>query len=200
MSKHKNPSTLMAFSMPTRELLSLVGVREKELAEAEKAFCLYGQAREVAIQGLACSHKLAAAVELGRRAWMFPSPSGRRVRTPFDVAAVVAPKLLAASDKKAETWAIALDPRLTLAKIQEVSSAIEGLKMAIAAGCSRLVLAKSRPDRAVPKTEDAEEAEELLAKCELLDVKLVDIVLLGDDGFSSLVRLGMIPLAEHRYR
>jgi DNA repair protein RadC len=56
------------------------------------------------------------------------------------------------------------------------------------------------PARAVPTTDDARFVEQLLAAARAVGVSVVDVVILGDDGFSSLARLGMVPHADARYR
>src|SRR5688572_29222250 len=116
---------LGASSLPTKDLLAIALRRrdDDELREAERALSLYGGARDAALRAMKAGPQLLAVVELGRRAWMLPSPAGRRVRAPVDVAAVVAPRVLetdanastlASSHTDERVWLLALDARLTL--------------------------------------------------------------------------------------
>lgn len=195
----KDLRALGAHVMPTRELLALSGVAADEANEAERALALVGAARDAALQPLRSGPRLMALLELGRRAWMLPSPAGRRVRAPVDVAAICAPRFT--SDEPG-SMTIALDRRLTVARV--VSSSLEPavlLRDTLGAGVTRVAVALNRRGRrAVPSTDDAALAERLLAACALVDVKLIDIVILGDDGFSSLLRLGIVSGSEPRYR
>src|SRR5690349_11738060 len=75
---------LAAHTLASRDLLKLAGVAGGELVAAEHALSLCGPARDTALRELKCGPRLLAAVELGRRAWMLPSPAGRRIRSPVD--------------------------------------------------------------------------------------------------------------------
>src|SRR5688500_8033942 len=90
----RDVTALGAHCLSTRELLALAGVKENETAAAERALTLIGAARDSAVRALRSGPRLAAALELGRRAWMLPSPAGRRVRAPVDVAAICAPRFV----------------------------------------------------------------------------------------------------------
>lgn len=198
---------LGAASLPTKDLLAIALKRrdDDELREAERALSLHGAARDAALRAMKAGPQLLAVVELGRRAWMLPSPAGRRVRAPVDVAAVVAPRALApegdAAGLHAHAWLLALDTRLTLARVVALpvdKSAL--LRAALAAGTSRLIVAFTRAARAVPTTDDARFVDELLSAARVVGVSVLDVVILGDDGFSSLARLGLVPPADPRYR
>lgn len=194
-------TALGAHCMPTRELLTLAGVHDDEARAAEEALSLVGAARDAAVRALRSGPRLTAALELGRRAWMLPSPAGRRVRAPVDVAAICAPRFAA---DEAKDITIALDRRLTVAKV--ASTALEPalvLRATLGAGVTRVVIGVNRRGhRAVPSVDDTKRAAEMHAACALVDVTLLDIVLLGDDGFASLTRLGVLPSAgrDPRYR
>ena len=144
---------------------------------------------------------------LRRRAWMLPSPAGRRVRAPVDVAAVVAPRALedeprsTADASSSRVWLLSLDARLTLARLVPLpAEPLAILQGALAAGAVRIVVARTRPSRAVLTTDDSSFAEQLEAAARVVGVTLVDIVILGDDGFCSLMRLGTVPHVDPRYR
>ncbi len=192
---------LGAATLPTRDLVGVLlrgRAGDDELVAAERALALVGPARDAALRAHKAGPQLLAAVELGRRAWMLPSPAARRVRGPVDVAAIVAPRACLDDDG---LWVLALDVRLTLARCERVRPAPgEVLRSALAAGASRVVVAARRPARAVPDSRDEDLAERLRRAGALVGVAVVDFVILGDDGFSSLVRLGLVTPVEARYR
>jgi len=77
------------------------------------------------------------------------------------------------------------------------------LRAVLAAGATRAVVGLNRTGkRAVPTNDDTSFAEALLAASVVVGVSLVDIVILGDDGFCSLLRLGVLPADcnDSRYR
>jgi DNA repair protein RadC len=198
---------LGASSLPTKDLLALALRRrdDDELREAERALSLHGAARDAALRAMKAGPQLLAVVELGRRAWMLPSPAGRRVRAPVDVAAVVAPRALSAGAQERPdeelVWLLALDARLTLARLVAVPAEPRALlRGALVVGASRIVVACTRPARAVPTSDDARFVEALLVAARTVGVSIIDVVILGDDGFASLSRLGMVPHADPRYR
>lgn len=191
---------LGAPSLPTRDLLALaLRLRDdEELRQAEAALALHGAAREAALRSLRAGPQLVAVLELGRRAWMLPSPAGRRVCAPVDVAAVVAPRAL--TDDGC-VWVLALDARLTLARLAPVSPEPGAvLRCTLAAGATRVIVARAGPRPAVPTTQDAQLATALSAAAALVGAQLLDVVLLGDDGFASLLRLGLVAAQDPRYR
>lgn len=190
-------TTFGARALPTRELLRLLLRRADDalLDRAAHALALVGAAREVALLDLPEGPRLAAALELGRRAWMLPSPRGRRVNSPVDVAAAVAPRALAE-----ECWVMALDARLTLGRL--VPCADEPgllLRAALCGGAERMVVCTRRPLPAVPTSVDRERALELARLAAACSAPLLDWVLLGDDGFCSLLRTGLLPPVDRRY-
>lgn len=200
-TKRSDIVALGAACMPTRELLKLAGVHPEDVPAAEQALGLLGAARDARVRALRSGPRLAAALELGRRAWMLPSPAGRRVRAPIDVAAICAPRF---ADRAADCYSIALDRRLTVARVEQTATSPKAvLRAALAAGTTRAVVGLNRTGkRAVPTNDDATFAEALLAACAVVGVSLVDIVILGDDGFCSLLRLGVLPASstDNRYR
>lgn len=193
-------AALGAHCTSTRDLLKLAGADDNDALAAEHALSLVGAARDAALRSLKCGPRLLAALELGRRAWMLPSPAGRRVRGPVDVAAIAAPRF---TSDEPPAMTIALDRRLTVARL--TSGAIEPalvLRDTLGAGVTRVAVSlNKRGQRAAPTTDDTALAERLTAACALVDVKLLDVVLVGDDGFSSLRRLGLLAACgDPRYR
>lgn len=197
--QRKGITALGAHGLTNRELLKLAGVHDDEVNAAERALSLIGAARDTAVRALRSGPRLASAIELGRRAWMLPSPAGRRVRAPVDVAAICAPRFV---DEGVTNLVIALDRRLTIARVAsvELHPALV-LRETLAAGVTRVVVGVNRHGhRAVPTTDDARLADALIAACALVDVALLDVVLLGDDGFASCMRLGLMTCSDARYR
>lgn len=211
----RQPSDLRALG--ARHLSSRVLVRQllgahlndAEVDEAVGILALHHRARESALLELRHGPRLLAAVELGRRAWMSTPPVGARVAGPTAVAAVAAPFLV----DTAQMLVIALDPRGRVARLRKVGydggngdngdndSRTSVAREILLAGCRRGVVAVRVPRPAVPSAEDVETAVGVRARGELVGIDVVDWVLLGDDGFCSLLRLGLFGAAtDHRYR
>ena len=191
-------TTFGARALPARDLLRLVLHRadDASLDAADHALALVGAARDAALLDLPSGPRLAAALELGRRAWMLPSPRGRRVHSPVDVAAAVGPRAL-----PDETWVLGLDARLTLCRL--VSCAPEPgelLRAALQGGAVRLVVCARRPLPAVPAATDRAAASTLAELANACRTPLLDWVVLGDDGFCSLLRIGLMASGDRRYR
>jgi hypothetical protein len=144
-TKTRDLAALGAQLMPTRDLLALAGVHPEEASDAEHALSLHCAAREIALRPLRCGPRLVAAIELGRRAWMLPSPAGRRVRAPVDVAAVCAPRF---AGTEHDAMAIALDRRMTIARVACAPVDAVGVpRFTLAAGVTRVVVAISQRRR-----------------------------------------------------
>ena len=191
---------LGASSLPTKDLVDILlrgRVADDDLRAAERALALTGPAREAALRDHRAGPQLLAAVELGRRAWMLPSPAGRRVRSPVDVAAIVAPR----GTDDGGVVALSLDVRLTVARLEHVEKdAGAVLRSVLGAGCRRVIVAEKRAARAIPTGDDEDFADRLHKAAALVGVGVVDHVILGDDGFCSLLRLGLIASSDARYR
>lgn len=201
----KPPPDLRALG--ARHLSSRVLVRQllgthlddDEVDEAVGILALHHRARESALLELRHGPRLLAAVELGRRAWMSSPPIGARVAGPTAVAAVAAPFLV----DTAQILVIALDPRGRVARLRKVAdvSVTTVVQEILQAGCRRGVVARRVPRPAVPRDDDVEAAVNVRERGHVVDVDVVDWVLLGDDGFCSLLRLGLLgAAADHRYR
>lgn len=187
-----------ARALSQRELVRLLLPRCEPaiVDQADRALGLVGAAREAMLLDLPHGARLLAALELGRRAWHLPSPRGRRVFGPLDVAAAVGPR--ASAD---ETWVLGLDARLTLARLVPCGDEPgDLLRAALHGGAVRLAVAVRRPAPAVATSADCERAHALAAVATACRTPLLDWVVLGDDGFCSLVRLGLMVSGDRRYR
>lgn len=200
---------LGAATLPTHALVRMLVRRPMPTDEADaavRALTLVGRPREAACRALRCGPQLLAAVELGRRAWMIPSPAGRRVSGPADVVSMMAPRMT--DDSEGSAWVVALDVRLTVACVDRIATASDAwaggvLRSVLAAGASRAVLVQRRRGPAAATTLDIHTLQEVLAAAHMVDVDILDQVLVGDDGFCSLMRLGLMPadhLPDGRYR
>ena len=199
MDNEQDIMALGCHTLATRELLAAAGVDKNELEHAERALALIGAARIRALKDLKKGPALLAALELGRRAWMLPSPAGRRIRSPVDVAAVCAPRM---SDDEPECLALALDTRLTVARVEATRIEVHAiLSFALGAETSRVIVALNRRGhRAAPTADDQGLAQRLLSAASVVRVSVLDVAVLGDDGFCSLLRLGMLRASDARYR
>jgi DNA repair protein RadC len=190
-----------AAALSSQELVRILTrnrLDDAALLDATRALTLLGPARDAALLSSPAGPELLAAIELGRRAWMLPPPTGRRVRSPVDVAAIAAPRMEA---NDARALVIALDLRLQLARIEFVECAPGAmLRSALVGGASRFVVAVRKASPASPTTDDAERMRRLSEIAQEIGVPLVDAVVLGDDGFASLLRLGVIAQGDARYR
>lgn len=197
---------LGAAALPSRDLLRLLVKRpmaDDELDAALHALTLVGRPREVACRQLRCGPQLLAALELGRRAWMLPRPTGRRIRGPVDVVSMVAPR--AVDEGEAGAWVVVLDARLALARIERVApvGAKTVLRTTLAAGATRAVLVAGRRGSAAPEPADLHLVSSIVTAGDVVGVQLLDAIVLGEDGFSSLLRLGAMPaghVSDPRYR
>jgi DNA repair protein RadC len=199
---------LGAAVLPTHDLVRIL-TRDRlpgdEVHDLARALGLSGPARDAALRGSRAGPELLAALELGRRALLWPSPAGRRVRGPADVAAILHARC---RDQGEELWVIALDARLTLARIAVVSHGDEDrveappaavLAPVLAAGCRRFVIAHRHAGTACASSADERTTLALAAAAACVDVALLDHVILGEDGHTSLLRSGLLAARDRRY-
>jgi DNA repair protein RadC len=149
---------------------------------------------------------LLAALELGRRAAIYPARGGVRVRGPSDVAELVLPRLPVDVER---VIVLALDARLHLARVVVTGDGgahfvdanfAHVLGPVLAAGCTRFVVAHRHIDgTAHASFADQAGTVHLAAAARGLGLTLVDHVIVGDDGFTSLRREGQLP-ATRGYR
>lgn len=198
MSKH--PSDLRALgarALSTRALVQqLIGKDAVDVDDAVAALGLHHRAREAALLDLRSGPRLLAAVELGRRAWLSSPPLGARVLSPAEAAAVAAPRLV--DDDRA--LVVSLDVRGRVARLECVDDDVGLLQSVLKAGCARAVVVRRKASAAVPDRLDVEALVAVRARGAAVGVDVLDGVLLGDDGFCSMLRLGLIgPRLDRRY-
>jgi hypothetical protein len=191
---------LGARSLSTRLLVQELVPRadDAELEAAVAALALHPRARDPALLDLKHGPRLLAAVEIGRRAWLLSPVVGVRIQGPVDVVAVAGPRVV--DDDRA--CVIAVDVRGRVARVgfvDDIASA-DALRIVLGAGCRRAVVALRVARPAVPTTADVQRALVLRERGGVVDVDVLDVVLLGDDGFCSLLRLGLLgPAHDGRY-
>ena len=186
-------------------LLLLLGKRVDDdvIDAAASALSLQARARDAALLRSPQGPRLVAALELGRRAWMSTPPMGTRVQGPVDVAAVAAPRLV----DSARPALLCLDGRGRLAHFTKAgnddqdsdSDDVNVLQQILMAGCRRGVLCWRLCGPAVPDAAHVERMLRLQRSARMVGVDVIDGVLLGDDGFCSLLRLGLIGAARHAW-
>jgi len=148
------------------------------------------------VRGVRAAHveRLAACIELGRRL-AYGRPVGRRrVDGPADVARLVGPALRDAD--REHFVAVLLTTKnqvldVVTVSIGSLSASIvhprEVLKPAIQASAAALVVAHNHPTGVpTPSPEDVEFTRRLEGCCELVGIRLLDHVILGDGSYESL--------------
>lgn len=201
---------LGAAAMPTEDLIHILldgYVDDDEARRAARALRLSTSARLEALRELAPGPQLLAALELGRRALLWPPPRGHRITGPSDIAAIATPRC---ADDEEVLLAFALDERLQVARLVEVARgrpdrvearAADVLGPVLAAGCRRVVLAHNHlSGDPTPSAEDERGTLRLFEGARELGVRLLDHVVLGEEGHVSLLRAGVLPGGDSRYR
>lgn len=138
--------------------------------------------------------RLDACFELGRRAVHGRPQARRRVEGPADVAALLQPWLRDAD--REHFVAVLLTTKnqvidVVTVSIGSLSASIvhprEVLKPAIQASAAAIVVAHNHPTGVpTPSTEDVEFTRRLARCCELIGIRLLDHVILGDGIYESL--------------
>jgi DNA repair protein RadC len=173
-------------------------VADVDVDDAAAALSLHWRAREAALLRLAHGPRLLAAIELGRRAWMTTPPIGTRLHGPADVAAVAAPRLV--DDER--RLVLCLDVRGRVARMTLVADddddEVTALQEILVAGCRRGIVCRRVSGPALASEHEVARVTRLKRCGAMVGVDVVDGVLLGDDGFCSLLRLGLIGVAPDR--
>jgi len=150
--------------------------------------------------GEAKAVQLKAAVELGRRLDASPAKRPQAVETADDAAAWLRPHLV---DKKKEHFvALLLDARHRVIRLSPIavgslSASIvhprELFKEAIAASAACVIVAHNHPSGdPAPSEQDVSLTKRLVQAGALLGIEVLDHLIVGTDGISSLKALGVI--------
>jgi DNA repair protein RadC len=148
--------------------------------------------------GVGKAARLAAGLELGRRASCLPLPRGARLGSSEDVFRAFGPQLGRLTHE--ELWALALDARqrvlcrILLARGGVSSCALrpaDVFRPLLRAAASSVVLIHNHPSGACePSSEDLEFTQKLAEAGELLGVFLLDHVIIGAEGYFSCLDAG----------
>jgi DNA repair protein RadC len=151
--------------------------------------------------GTAKAARIAAGLELGRRAAFSDFARDRAVVGSFDHVVEWARPRLAGLDHE-EVWLLGLDGRNGLRSARRVAqgglhacalTARDVLRPALRDAASAIVLVHNHPSGdAGPSPEDVEMTRALAAACGVVGVPLLDHVVVARDGASSLLELGVI--------
>jgi hypothetical protein len=195
-----------AATLPDRELVRLVcGARidDAEVTRVTSALELAPVAREAVLLESPYGPRLLAALELGRRAGRLPSSALARIDSPGSLVAAMGPRLH--GDQR--WWLVAVDVRLRLARaipfdFDEPRDACSttALQATFQAGCRRFVLVRRVLGPAAWAAADVDWFCRLRVHAETVGVCALDAVQLGDDGWCSMVRQGVVAVRDHRYR
>ncbi len=206
--RHRDLRTIGARGLETHALVRLVcgRVDDGDVADAVAALTLEPQARDAVLLRSPLGPRLLAAMELGRRACLVPVPTAARITGPADVVAALAARLV----DDVRPWLAAVDVRLRIAGVRAVEAPIGAddddavaaiLQQTLALGCRRVVIVQRRPGPAVVDVSDAGFVSVLRARAASIGVVVLDHVICGDDGWASLLRLGVLEQsADRRYR
>ncbi len=194
--------------MHTTALVRLVcGERadDDDVQQVARALQLDPAARDAALLRSPLGPKMLAAVELGRRAWLMPAPSSARVTSPAEAVAALGPRL-----DDGRLWLLALDVRLRVALARPIAVgegaddtafATSVLQHTFGAGCRRSLLVERRPGPATVTVDDAARLQHVRNAAATVGVGVLDHVLCGDEGWVSLLRLGVVVgSTDVRYR
>jgi hypothetical protein len=195
-----------AATLPDRELVRLVcgpRIDDADVTTVTAALELAPAAREAMLLESPYGPRLLAALEMGRRAARVPSSALTRVDSPGAVVAAMASRLR--DDPR--WWVIAVDVRLRLARALPLrhdepveSCSATALQATLQAGCRRFVLVRRQVGPAAFVASDAGWFTHVRACAESVGVCVLDAVQLGDDGWCSMVRKGLVAARDHRYR
>ena len=196
-----------ARALPSHRLIAAVlGPRAHadDVASLAAALALSGAARDAALLQHPCGPRLLAALELGRRAALWPTMSTTRIDGPAYVVAAIAGRLI----PEERRWLIAVDERGRVARAAATDGAeVQGqaatiLQLTLSAGCRAFVLVSGVD---VVSDADVVAAEAgvfaaVRAQASVVGVAAIDHVVVGEDGWVSLLRLGVIDAIDQRYR
>jgi DNA repair protein RadC len=143
--------------------------------------------------GMAKAVTIAAAMELGRRRWSSEAPQRTELRSSSDTYAYIRPHLI--DKKQEEFWVILLNQACRVLHCQVASTGGVAhvpvdiktiLKAAVDHGATQLILAHNHPSgRTVASQADIALTERLSAAARLLDIRVIDHLIIGDNGYYS---------------
>jgi len=160
----------------------------------------FDELREVRGMGLAKAAQIKAAIELGYRMQQESEVSKPRFTEPGHVNKYMAHLL--AGKMQEELWVLALTTRNKLIRKQQLykgtinhSSArmAEIMEIPIRARAAAIILVHNQPSGdSKPSAEDLRFTEELVRAGQLMDIGVLDHIIIGRKGFSSIRKLGQV--------
>ena len=206
------------------------GPDDHAIDTATAALHLADPAREAVLLESSAGPRLLAALELGRRAAANRSPAHTRIVGPGDAVAALSSRLVGdgrwwllaldvrlrvaravaltvatthddtSQDDRTNGLSAANDDIADIADVTDEDVAVGALQQTLAAACRRLVLVRQGDGPAVATPRDAALFVALRGRAAVVGVAALDAVIVGDDGWCSLLRLGCVPTRERRYR
>lgn len=177
-----------------RRLLEMVGGRVSRLALPNEGSGAQGPGGGLPRIGPAALDRLAAALELGRRAARETGPNLTRLRGPEDVVRLMAPVLRGLRHE--EFHVVVLDARHRVLRTEVVSRGIldaslvhprEVFAPAITARAAAVILVHNHPSGdPEPSPEDRRVSEQMQRAGEILGVRVLDHVVIGDPGWRTV--------------
>jgi DNA repair protein RadC len=149
--------------------------------------------------GRAQARRLHAAFELGRRQWTNPARRSR-IDSVQDVVAWARPRLVPLDHE--EVWLLCLDGRNSMRSSRRVAqgglhscalTAKDILRPALRDGASGIVLVHNHPSGdPTPSDADISMTSEVDIACAAIGLPLLDHVVIGSEGATSLLELGVV--------
>jgi len=151
--------------------------------------------------GAARAMRLQAAIEVGRRSLMHPAPLGEVVRCPDSAYAHLAPMLQGRPFEA--LMALYLDRRHRVISIRELTRGSEALtivdprqvfRVGLSMSASSVVLAHNHPSGdPTPSDQDRHVTTRVARSGQVVGVRLLDHLVIGDGTYVSLAQQGVLP-------
>lgn len=150
--------------------------------------------------GIAKIAQIKAAIEIGKRFWKEKSLTKIKVKTSKDIVDYFIPYL---RDMKKEVFKVVLlDGKNKIIKDVTISEGTltksivhprEVIKSAIAESSAALVLVHNHPSgEPQPSQDDIEITNRIISACELVGIKVLDHIIIGDNNYFSFFNEGLI--------
>ena len=197
--------------MNEMDTADLLGIAIGNVSVAREALASYGSLQAldrapvgelIQVKGLGTSRatRVKAVFELGRRAAMEGVNSGKKIRCAEDVHAALGPTLRA--EEREVFYVLGLDARGRIKLVHQV--AIGSLTQCVIhprdvfapllreAAVSAILVHNHPSGDPTPSAEDLRLTRKLKQAGDLLGVKVLDHIILGADGFTSLAEVGIL--------
>jgi DNA repair protein RadC len=149
--------------------------------------------------GEATAIRIKAGLSIGLQLAISEKPTTYTLKSPSDSAQVVMPEMCLLESE--ELWVALLNVRLNLIKIEKVyqggisSAAVytrDIIKPAIKMGATNIIVYHNHPSGdPTPSPEDIAVTRAICKSCELLDIRVLDHIIIGQNRFVSLKERGL---------